>query len=58
MSQVKTVEQLRAILPPPRETTKAKILPFLDEQAIDFPPGTVCAQATPGKNCSKTWRYR
>ncbi|UPJ50075.1 pyridoxamine 5'-phosphate oxidase family protein [Bradyrhizobium sp. 200] len=36
MSQVKTVEQLRAVLPEPRETTKAKILPFLDEQAIDF----------------------
>jgi uncharacterized protein len=36
MSQVKTVEQLRATLPAPRETTKAKILPFLDEQAIDF----------------------
>ena len=36
MSQVKTVEQLRTILPAPRETTKAKILPFLDEQAIDF----------------------
>ena len=36
MSQVKTVEQLRKVLPEPRETTKAKILPFLDEQAIDF----------------------
>jgi len=36
MSQVKTVEQLRTVLPEPRETTKAKILPFLDEQAIDF----------------------
>ena len=36
MSQVKTVEQLRNVLPVPRETTKAKILPFLDEQAIDF----------------------
>jgi uncharacterized protein len=36
MSQLKTVEQLRAVLPEPRETTKAKILPFLDEQAIDF----------------------
>ncbi|UPK04359.1 MSMEG_1061 family FMN-dependent PPOX-type flavoprotein [Bradyrhizobium sp. 170] len=36
MSQVKTVEQLRNVLPEPRETTKAKILPFLDEQAIDF----------------------
>ena len=33
MSQLKTVEQLRAVLPEPRETTKAKILPFLDEQA-------------------------
>lgn len=36
MSQVKTVEQLRAVLPEPRETTRAKILPCLDEQAIDF----------------------
>ena len=36
MSQVKTVEQLRNVLPAPRETTKAKIAPFLDEQAIDF----------------------
>ena len=36
MSQLKTVEQLRNVLPAPRETTKAKILPFLDEQAIDF----------------------
>ena len=36
MSQVKTVEQLRTVLPEPRETTKAKILPFLDDQAIDF----------------------
>ena len=36
MSQLKTVEQLRNVLPEPRETTKAKILPFLDEQAIDF----------------------
>jgi Pyridoxamine 5'-phosphate oxidase len=36
MSQVKTVEQLRDVLPEPGETTKAKILPFLDEQAIDF----------------------
>ena len=36
MSQLKTVEQLRTVLPEPRETTKAKILPFLDEQAIVF----------------------
>jgi predicted pyridoxine 5'-phosphate oxidase superfamily flavin-nucleotide-binding protein len=36
MGQVKTVEQLRNVLPPPRETTKAKIAPWLDEQAIDF----------------------
>src|SRR5215216_2230650 len=36
MSQVKTVEQLRKVLPEPRETTKAKVLPFLDDQAIDF----------------------
>jgi predicted pyridoxine 5'-phosphate oxidase superfamily flavin-nucleotide-binding protein len=36
MSQLKTVEQLRNVLPAPRETTKAKILPFLDQQAIDF----------------------
>jgi uncharacterized protein len=36
MSQLKTVEQLRTVLPEPRETTKAKILPVLDEQAIDF----------------------
>ena len=36
MSQLRTVEQLRTVLPEPRETTKAKILPFLDEQAIDF----------------------
>jgi len=43
MSKVKTVEQLRAVLPEPRETTKAKILPFLDEQAID--PGACIANA-------------
>jgi len=36
MSQLRTVEQLRTVLPAPRETTKAKILSFLDEQAIDF----------------------
>lgn len=36
MSQLRTVEQLRTVLGAPRETTKAKILPFLDEQAIDF----------------------
>jgi len=36
MSQVKTVEQLRKVLPEPRETTKAKVLAFLDEQAVDF----------------------
>lgn len=36
MSQLRTVEQLRTVLPAPRETTRAKILPFLDEQAIDF----------------------
>jgi len=36
MSQVKTVEQLRSVLPHPRETTKAKIAPYLDDQAIDF----------------------
>jgi hypothetical protein len=36
MSQLKTVEQLRNVLPAPRETTKAKVLPFLDDQAIDF----------------------
>jgi uncharacterized protein len=36
MSQIKTVEQLRTVLPEPREITKTKIVPFLDEQAIDF----------------------
>lgn len=36
MGQLRTVEQLRAVLPAPRETTKAKILSFLDEQAINF----------------------
>ena len=36
MSQLRTVDQLRTVLPAPRETTKAKILSFLDEQAIDF----------------------
>jgi len=36
MSQIKTVEQLRTVLPEPREITRTKIVPFLDEQAIDF----------------------
>ena len=36
MSQLKTVEQLRTVLPEPREITRTKIVPFLDEQAIDF----------------------
>ena len=36
MSQIKTVEHLRNVLPEPRATTKAKIAPYLDEQAIDF----------------------
>ena len=36
MSQIKTVEQLRSVLPEPRAITKAKIAPYLDEQAIDF----------------------
>jgi hypothetical protein len=56
MSQVKTVEQLRKVLPEPRETTKAKILPFLDDQAIDFlqtcPFGL--RATNPGLSTSKT----
>jgi uncharacterized protein len=36
MTHIKTLADLRRILPEPRETTKAKILPHLDEQAIDF----------------------
>jgi hypothetical protein len=36
MARVTSVEQLRTILPAPRETTKAKLLDRLDEQARDF----------------------
>lgn len=36
MARITTVEQLRAILQEPRETTKLKVLPALDEQAKDF----------------------
>jgi len=36
MARVSTVEQLRQILPEPRESTKLKILPELDEQATEF----------------------
>lgn len=36
MARITTVEQLRAILQEPRETTKLKVLPALDEQARDF----------------------
>jgi hypothetical protein len=36
MARVTSVEQLRTILAAPRETTKAKLLDRLDEQARDF----------------------
>lgn len=36
MARITTVEQLRKILPEPRATTKLKILPALDEQAMEF----------------------
>jgi uncharacterized protein len=36
MARITTVEELRQILPQPRETTKLKILPELDEQATEF----------------------
>lgn len=36
MARIATVEQLRSILPEPRPTTHLKILPSLDEQAIEF----------------------
>lgn len=36
MARITTVEQLRAILQEPRETTKLKVLPALDDQARDF----------------------
>ncbi|HMN74314.1 MAG TPA: pyridoxamine 5'-phosphate oxidase family protein [Rhodoblastus sp.] len=36
MSRIETLEQLRAVLGEPREATKAKVLPRLDEQASDF----------------------
>ena len=36
MSRITSVEGLRRVLPPPREATKSKILPALDEQASDF----------------------
>jgi uncharacterized protein len=36
MARITTIEELRQVIPPPRETTKLKILPELDEQAIEF----------------------
>jgi PPOX class probable FMN-dependent enzyme len=36
MARIETVEQLRAVLPMPRETTKSKILDALDDQAQAF----------------------
>lgn len=36
MARIATVEQLRAILSEPRETTKLKVMPALDDQARDF----------------------
>lgn len=36
MARITTVEQLRTILPPPRETTKLKLLDELDDQAQAF----------------------
>ena len=36
MSRIETVDQLRAVLGEPREATKAKVLPHLDQQASDF----------------------
>jgi len=34
--RITSEEQLRQILPPPRESTKAKLLDHLDEQALEF----------------------
>lgn len=36
MSRIETLEGLRAALGEPRESTRAKVLPRLDEQAADF----------------------
>ena len=36
MARITTVEELRQVIPQPRETTKLKILPELDEQAAEF----------------------
>jgi uncharacterized protein len=36
MSRIETFEELRRVLGAPRETTKAKVLPALDEQASEF----------------------
>ncbi len=36
MHRIRTEEELRAILPPPRPTTKKKILDHLDEQGLAF----------------------
>ena len=36
MARLNTVEDLRRVLPPPKERTKSKILDHLDEQAIGF----------------------
>jgi uncharacterized protein len=36
MARITTVEELRQVIPQPRETTKLKILPELDEQATEF----------------------
>jgi PPOX class probable FMN-dependent enzyme len=36
MGQIQTIEDLRRVLPQPRDTTKAKILSQLDEQSVDF----------------------
>lgn len=36
MATITTIEQLRDLLPEAKPTTKAKILPHLDEQALEF----------------------
>ena len=36
MSRIETLDQLRAVLGEPREATKTKVLPHLDEQSADF----------------------
>ncbi len=36
MSRIESVDQLLAVLGEPREATKAKVLPHLDQQASDF----------------------